>query len=117
MLEKWKDIGILALAFALLAGIVLPMTPARYVPEPDLPAVETVSGGGIVVSGDSVLIDVNTAGVGLLMELPGVGEVMAQRIVAYRQEHGPFACAEDLLAVKGIGPSTLEKLLPAIALR
>ena len=117
MLEKWKDIGILVLAFALLAGIVLPMMPARYQPEPDLPAVETVSGGGIVVAGDAVLINVNTAGVGLLTELPGVGEVMAQRIIDYRQEHGPFACAEDLLNVKGVGPSTLEKLLPVISLR
>jgi len=117
MREKLADIGILAFALLLLAAIVLPGMPVHYADESDLPAVRTISGGGIVVEDGTVLIDVNEAGADLLMELPGVGEVMAQRIIAHRLEYGPFSCAEDLLDVKGIGPATLEKLRPHISLR
>lgn len=45
-----------------------------------------------------------------LLTLPGVGEVMADRIIAYREEIGLFTCVEDLLNVKGIGEKMLEKL-------
>lgn len=117
MREKWIDIAILALALVLLAAIVLPSMPARFVEEPDLPAVRTVSGDGIALVEGAVRIDVNTAGAELLMELPGVGEVMAQRIIDHRTQNGPFSGAQDLLDVRGIGPSTLEKFLPLISLR
>jgi competence protein ComEA len=59
-------------------------------------------------------IDVNQADAAALCELPGVGPCYAARIVAYREEHGPFAKAEDLAAVKGIGPKTVEKLKPYV---
>ena len=42
-----------------------------------------------------------------LAELPGLGKTLAKRIVAYRGKNGPFICVEELLNVKGIGPSTL----------
>lgn len=45
-----------------------------------------------------------------LATLPGIGATRAQAIVAYRQQHGPFQRVQDLLAVSGIGPSTLERL-------
>jgi competence protein ComEA len=41
--------------------------------------------------------------------LDGIGPVLAQRIITYRKEHGPFATLEDLLQVPGIGSSTLAK--------
>lgn len=53
-------------------------------------------------------IDVNTAGAVELMELPGIGEVLAQRIVDYREKHGPFRSLEDLTEVSGIGEKRLE---------
>ena len=46
------------------------------------------------------------------MPLPGVGEVMARRIVENRAQHGPFADAEALRRVPGIGPKTLEAIRP-----
>lgn len=42
--------------------------------------------------------------------LPGVGPVTAQKIVAYRQEHGPFSSVEALDAIPGIGPARLADL-------
>lgn len=44
-----------------------------------------------------------------LQQLPGVGPAIAARIVAWREENGPFRHVEDVLAVSGIGPATLDK--------
>src|SRR5262249_51808052 len=55
-------------------------------------------------------IDVNTADKAELLQLPAIGETLAQRILEYRQEHGGFRSVDDLRRVKGIGPITLEKL-------
>jgi len=55
-------------------------------------------------------IDINRAEPWLLEALPGIGEVLAQRIVDYRSENGPFKRIEDLLKVSGIGPATFEKI-------
>lgn len=60
------------------------------------------------------LININKADVDMLMMLDGIGEVMAQRIIDYRTEHGAFESVEDLLEVKGIGEKTLEKMKPMI---
>ncbi|RUM87585.1 MAG: hypothetical protein DSZ24_05840 [Thermodesulfatator sp.] len=57
-------------------------------------------------------LDPNRASVKELEELPGIGPTLARRIVEYRERHGPFRHPEDLLAVKGIGPRRLERLLP-----
>jgi competence protein ComEA len=59
-------------------------------------------------------INVNLADAEALCELPGVGPCYARRIVAYREEHGPFEKPEDLAAVRGIGPKTVEKLKPYV---
>jgi competence protein ComEA len=58
-------------------------------------------------------IDVNRADAGELQKLPGVGPVMASRIIAERAK-APFRSAEDLRRVSGIGPKTLEKLRPFV---
>ncbi len=55
-------------------------------------------------------VNVNTAGVQELTSLPGVGPALAGRIVEHRKQSGPFRRAEDLLAVKGIGPKLLAKI-------
>jgi competence protein ComEA len=52
-------------------------------------------------------ININTASAEQLMDLKGVGEVLAQRIVEHRTQNGPFASAEDLSNVNGIGPKIL----------
>jgi comEA protein len=59
-------------------------------------------------------INVNAADAATLCALPGIGPAYAARIVAYRENHGPFERPEDLTAVKGIGPATVEKLRPYV---
>lgn len=55
-------------------------------------------------------LDLNRATAQELTTLPGIGEVLAQRIVDYREAHGPFQSVEELIAVEGIGEGKLEKL-------
>ena len=57
-------------------------------------------------------LDLNTATKEELMALPGVGEVLAERILAYRAEHGPFADWEEFCKIQGIGESLVETLRP-----
>ena len=55
-------------------------------------------------------VDINTAGANELITIPEIGPALAQRIVQYRQQHGPFHEIEDLRHVRGIGPKTFERL-------
>jgi competence ComEA-like helix-hairpin-helix protein len=57
-----------------------------------------------------VPVDLNRASVNQLDGLPGIGPVLAQRIVEHRTETGPFDTVEDLIFVHGIGPATLGRL-------
>lgn len=59
-------------------------------------------------------IDLNIAERAELLQLPGVGESLALRILNYRQEHGGFHRVDDLRRIKGIGPITLEKVRPHV---
>ncbi len=60
-------------------------------------------------------IDVNSATAAQLEDLPGVGPVLAQRIVDVRSERGPFLSVEDLLDVPGIGEAKLSQMRDAIS--
>lgn len=55
-------------------------------------------------------VNINTADAAALETLPGVGPVTAERIIEYRQAHGPFAAVEEIQDVSGIGPATFERL-------
>ena len=63
---------------------------------------------------DSILVNVNTASSEELSSLPGIGAVLAERIIKEREEHGLFHYPEDLLSVSGIGEKTLLKIIPGI---
>ncbi|MFF2347472.1 ComEA family DNA-binding protein [Pseudarthrobacter sp. NPDC058119] len=59
-------------------------------------------------------VNLNTADAAELDTLPKVGPVLAQRIVDWRKDHGPFKSVEELDAVDGVGPKMLEALLPLV---
>jgi competence protein ComEA len=61
-------------------------------------------------SGTAGKVDLNTATAGELDELPGIGPVLAQRIVAHRTAEGPFTSVDQLDDVPGIGPTIAEEL-------
>ncbi|MEO0082139.1 MAG: helix-hairpin-helix domain-containing protein [candidate division WOR-3 bacterium] len=77
------------------------------------------AGAGLVVRPESAAfpININTASVELLEQLPGIGPMTARRIVEYREEHGRFSSVDDLLNVKGIGPKKLEAIRPLATVR
>ena len=60
------------------------------------------------------LVNINTATAEQLQTLPGIGPGLAQRILDYRAEHGPFATVAELSKVSGIGINRLEDLLGRI---
>jgi competence protein ComEA len=81
---------------------------------PGAPAGDPQDGSEGVAEGSK--INLNTAGVEELDGLPKVGPVLAQRIVDWRKEHGPFKAVEDLDAIDGVGPKMLETLLPLVTI-
>ena len=63
-------------------------------------------------SQDSLRVDINTADVEELDELPEVGPSTAQSIIDYREANGGFRSVDELEEIPGIGPETLEKIEP-----
>jgi competence protein ComEA len=62
-------------------------------------------------------LDINSASGKLLEQLPGIGPVLAARIVAYRAANGRFGSVEDLLKVSGIGPAKLADVRGLVTVR
>jgi len=62
-----------------------------------------------LLADDTEQININQASQAELTELKGIGPVLSQRIVEYREEHGPFQSPKEIMDVKGIGPKTWEK--------
>jgi competence protein ComEA len=65
---------------------------------------------------ETLRVDVNRADAKELAKLPGIGEQVAKRIIAYREENGPFEKLEELMNVRGIGEKTFLKLEPHLTL-
>ena len=67
-----------------------------------------------IVSGSASQVDLNRASAADFEQLPGVGPVLARRIVEYRNSLGRFHAVDDLQGVKGIGKKKLERLKPFV---
>jgi competence protein ComEA len=65
---------------------------------------------------DGERLDPNRASEVELDRLPGVGPSLARRIIEHRESAGPFRRPEDLLEVSGIGPATLARITPLLAI-
>lgn len=117
-------LGLVLLGAAWDAGLAL----RKETPPPDAPAVAAVSdpvpsraeapgAGPSPAPADSVgrargapTLDLNRAGPAELDALPGIGPVLARRIVEHRSRNGAFQSLEELRAVRGIGPSLIARL-------
>ncbi|MFJ6002335.1 helix-hairpin-helix domain-containing protein [Arthrobacter sp. NPDC092385] len=88
---------------------------ASPVPGGQAPGGDGGAAGGS--GGTAGAIDINTATLSDIESLPRVGPVLGQRIIDWREKHGPFAQTADIDAVPGIGPAMLEAILPLIVVR
>lgn len=94
---RFKRMMVLVLAI----GVLMPLA-----------ATHTLSAAEKSVTATVPIVDLNKAGIGELTTVPGIGDVMAQRIVDWRKENGPFKRLEDLMKVKGVGEKKLAQLRP-----
>jgi len=94
----------LALMVCLMLAAVQPLCAEAAGPAPAkaAPALEGV-------------VNLNTATEAELTLLPRVGEVVARRIIVFREQHGPFQRSEDLMNIQGIGEKTFNRLQPYLA--
>lgn len=113
--------------------VVEAVTMARPLPEADMDALNLaaplIDGQQVVVpvegepaavpliaapapgsGGAAERVNINTANQQELESLPGIGPALAQRIVDYRMQHGPFRAVEDIQNVSGIGPARFEQI-------
>jgi competence protein ComEA len=107
-LSKEADLSTVNLARRLRDGelVVIPALPAPG----STPTIPTAGAGEPTSAGDShARININTATAEELEALPAVGEVTAARIVAYREENGPFRSVDDLIHVQGISDRTIDE--------
>ena len=100
-------LGLLTLGF-LAAVCYLTFGGERAAPEGY--TVETERAAQEEVAPERVTVDLNTADAETLDTLPGIGPVLAEAIIAYREENGAFSAVDELLNVKGIGEAKLEGL-------
>lgn len=85
--------------------LAIAVPPARATAEPTQVAAANVA-----------KININSATAKELQGLPGIGEVTAERIIAFRTEKGKFRTVDDLLKVKGVGKKSLEKIRGLISI-
>lgn len=90
--------------------------PAPGDPDPPLTSVPVPGPSGASPSGGAGTVSVNSADLAALDTLPGVGPVLAQRILDWRSEHGRFTSIDELGEVSGIGEKLLEQLRPRVTL-
>jgi competence protein ComEA len=81
--------------------------------EGEAPAGAAAASGGSAVGGSAAQggkVNINQASVSDFENLPGIGPVLAQKIVDYRDQHGPFRTIQDLMKVSGIGDKKFDSL-------
>src|SRR6478735_7420083 len=94
----------------LVVDVAAPVADGQQVLVPRRGRGAVAAGSGGAAPAPSGPVSLSSATVEQLDELPGVGPVTAQKIVAYRQEHGAFRSVDELDAVPGIGPARLADL-------
>ncbi len=94
--DQWVLLGVIALALAMTLMV-------RVITMPERPLEH-------FIARLSEPLDLNRATLDELIALPGIGPVLARRIIEYREAHGGFQSVEELLEVRGIGPKKLAQI-------
>ncbi len=81
-----------------------------HIPERGESGGDTSSSSDSSDNTDSSLVNINSADADTLQQLPGIGPVTAEKIIAYRQENGAFDSVENIMDVDGIGDKTYQKI-------
>lgn len=89
-------------------------TPAAVTPQSSALPDPAATGNAAPAATDSGRLDLNRATQADFEELPGIGKVLAERIVAYREYHGAFNSVADLRSVSGIGAKLFADLEPLV---
>lgn len=85
--------------------------------KPDQPIAIQVPATSPVTTVPTAKVNLNRASAGELQVLPGIGPVLAQRMVDWRKAHGRYRTVDDLQEVKGIGKKRLEQLRPLVTVK
>lgn len=101
---------IFAIVLAVILQIRIRNSAAYSLTNPDLSA----STGNISKAMVGSKLNINAATAEELTLLPGIGPSLSERIITYRNNHGPFATIDELTQVKGIGPAIIESIKPYI---
>lgn len=112
------DASLLNLAQPLTDGMQVHAPAAGEAPTP-LPITEPEAAApAATTAGETAgLVNLNTATVEELDDLPGIGPTLAQNIVDYRQANGPFATIEDIMNVPGIGEGKFEQIKDLVTVK
>lgn len=102
---SWGEGWLVAVALGLVLALSLAVYLVRIPPKVEVVPIRVVDFEELR---RVEIVNINTASAENLSRLPGIGEVLAERIIAYREAHGPFTSVEELMRVEGIGEGKLD---------
>lgn len=108
-MRRHMNTWLLVITMAVLIGVAIAHLPRSPI-STELAPIHRDQDGALVVMQDRARINLNRADAALLMTLPGIGPVLAQRIIEHRAQHGPFLSVDQLTQINGISQTKLDAI-------